>query len=770
MSTDQNPPSALIVRAEYIGPIFSLDQELSANKQNLIFAKNGVGKSFIARAIRFLDPSMAGDASDSEICRLLVSEESATGKALFELKEGDSIVGGLVLNQNEGTVERSDCDYIFHVFSGDYVNEQVHERLEDLDGEITHEIIIGKENQQLDDLERTHADVKTRVEANRASIEQLFGEERERHKSDFEINASLGEYRSLKAILYFGVSPFLGDPSVPSLSEAKDQYSKFRSMPLEPELPAQLRMPALALDDAALKATLLRITSPSTVADDLREQISRNPIFYEKGLHLYSERDDQCPFCTQSLSSIAQQVIAEYSRYFSDKEAQEIRLLNTYKDTLLSVQKMLIKLKSDCAEVDSKFNKLKDYFPSLANRELENPFPAIEGLARYADEAVESVHTKLQDLKTVVEMPSTSLAELEGEISAFLERNNVLIAELAMKFGDSTSDRIQIQNLSCKAFAKQFFADHRTAIDEIRDLSLSLNQLSGDIQRLQQEYGKAVSARERIVRTFSALLVRFFHEKYSFDEKSFRLKHNDELMRRGADRTISDGEKSVIAFCYFLAQIHLRVQSNLDYKKLYLVIDDPVTSLSFDFVYSVVQCLKYLRIDEGGEIRFNLDSAAYKPKALILTHNHYFLNVANSNNLVKETSLFQLIPGPIRHQLNNQRAFATAHLLQLRDLAEVSGGKKRADHTTANSIRSVVESMWRFCRPDLASLNDFLNHLIEEFQIEIESVLMNDLSHGGKFDSPFHCEDDIRQAAGEAIKVVELYAPGQTKDLLAGSI
>ena len=51
------PKPHLSIKAQHIGPIMKLDQTLSNRKQNLIFARNGMGKSFIARALRLLDQS-----------------------------------------------------------------------------------------------------------------------------------------------------------------------------------------------------------------------------------------------------------------------------------------------------------------------------------------------------------------------------------------------------------------------------------------------------------------------------------------------------------------------------------------------------------------------------------------------------------------------------------------------------------------------------------------------------------------------------------------
>ena len=113
----------------------------------------------------------------------------------------------------------------------------------------------------------------------------------------------------------------------------------------------------------------------------------------------------------------------------------------------------------------------------------------------------------------------------------------------------------------------------------------------------------------------------------------------------------------------------------------------------------------------------------------------------------------------------SQRAFATPHTLHLKDVCDVSSGARRADHTTANSIRSVIEGIWKFCRPDLSNLEEFLGYLMGEHQIEIKSVMINDLSHGGKVADFLHDEEDIKQAAAETVAVVSIFAEGQLKGL-----
>ncbi|MEP1539178.1 MAG: AAA family ATPase [Paracoccaceae bacterium] len=75
---------------------------------------------------------------------------------------------------------------------------------------------------------------------------------------------------------------------------------------------------------------------------------------------------------------------------------------------------------------------------------------------------------------------------------------------------------------------------------------------------------------------------------------------------------------------------------------------------------------------------------------------------------------------------------------------------------TANSRKG----MWKFCRPDIVDFGTFFEFLIDECEIELKSVLINDLSHGGKFDDQPHKSDDIVEAAREAIAVVRRFAEG----------
>lgn len=262
--------------------------------------------------------------------------------------------------------------------------------------------------------------------------------------------------------------------------------------------------------------------------------------------------------------------------------------------------------------------------------------------------------------------------------------------------------------------------------------------------------------------TFEYLLGYVFGAKYTFDAARFVVQRNKSDMTRGGDRTLSEGEKSVLGFCYYLAQTHLKVAEADDYNKVFFIIDDPVSSVSFDYIYSIAQIIKSLRLKDA-ELRFD-SSPFQRPRMLILTHNDYFYNLASANNVVPKSALFQLTDNNGHHTLNQQKQFVAPHVAHMKEVFDVASASRPPNHQTANSIRCVLEGMWRFCKPDLVDLGAFVSFASNDLGIDVKSMLLlNNLSHGAKMYTDATFETDIVVAAKEVLMIVEKLAPGQLK-------
>ena len=762
MNTIANARPKLRVLANHIGPIMDLNADLSNSKQHLIFARNGTGKSFLARALRLLDPSTDESVSEDQIPSILVSEEAANGEGRFGLYEGDQCVGSIDLNAGAGTVNRSQPVYIYHVFSEDFIETHVRNRLDDLDGNISHEIVIGKENTEVDKKVKKLEQQQSLLSTKRSDLIEDFDRGKKKLKSDFGIIGSLGTYKRLKAEILFPDQEYVPTNKEMPLRELQSQYNIFKSLPSDFELPVEIEVEDIFPDVAAISEILTRITSPSSVADEFKDRIKQDTAFFSSGLNLVAGKSD-CPFCTQNLGAAALEAINAYDSFFKDEEAKHARQLEEQASQLTKMVATIRSRQTESLKAKTRFDNLKRYFPSFSEEIASDLSSKLDTILEYVSKIQQTITTKISNLAAPIEVQ----AELESTLYSTLIKkataNKKLFERIAELSSNSKAERLRIQNDSCEAFLAEFYGKHLTAITEVKSLLKDVDALKAEITELQKTHGNSTQARQRVVDTFQRMLRHFFADIYTFDDITFSVRRKRKEITRGPDRTLSDGEKSVIAFCYYIARIHLRVNSLGDYEKIFLIIDDPVSSMSFDYIYGVAQALKRLRISGEGEIQMSLDSQLSRPRMILLTHNSHFYNVVSTNNVVKSAGLYQLISKGSRHQMSNQKAFATPHMLQLRDVIEVGRGTKRPDHTTPNSIRSVVEGMWKFCRPDLQNFEEFVKVLVSDYEVEIQSVLLNDLSHGGKFSDFPQREDEIVAASVEALKIVEKFASGQLK-------
>ena len=186
-------------------------------------------------------------------------------------------------------------------------------------------------------------------------------------------------------------------------------------------------------------------------------------------------------------------------------------------------------------------------------------------------------------------VPQASIASLIMELNAHVEVLNQRFDEITKAVSQSDNERKRLQREACTAFEREFVHSHWSEIDAIYSHYRDAAEAQSEIEALKKSQLSA-SVKERVAETFETLIASFFGKKYSFDRAEFVLQRNDKKMARGVSRTLSDGEKTAIAFCYFIACSHKKVKSASDYSKLFLVFDDPITSESDSKLSSLISC------------------------------------------------------------------------------------------------------------------------------------------------------------------------------------
>lgn len=764
MNTPAKP--SFSISASHLGPVFALKGELAKHSQNLIFARNGTGKSFLSRALRYLDLHAQG-RDINEAAASLVSDESNNGQGSFVISSGSSILGSLELNRRSATASATVAETIFHVFSEDFVHDELREKKYEIDGKIEHQISVDSGNIRIKKIEEEIDGITKDSNAATATIGAKFEVEKNSQLNvKAGINKQLKDYKSLDIgllIQKFVASPIL---QTPNFSEILKDLDSLKSIPSEPKYPDEIEsVNNDALDMPHINSVLERVTSPSSVSVLIKSKIDLHHDFIKTGTDIVREEHrSNCPFCEQSiLTSDPKLIIDAYLTYFDDEEERHKQELSNVIDILrhkiIQIENFELRISKQKLEFDS----LKLFIPSQRECELEEATTLFKNLRSAIEMLVEKISFKRKSLTEPLISPPFDVAGITEKINKTIDTNNQRVFKLTKSVEKADDERKDLQRQACNAFEREFALLNWQEINEIHILRKSLSEKKAELDNLEKST-PSTSARSRVADTFELLLKEFFGDKYVFDKEQFVLKRGSYDMARGPHRTLSDGEKTAIAFSYFIACAHLKVSSNADYLKLFFVFDDPVTSMSYDFIFTIAQTLKNVSLSASGEISINPSkingNTCHRPNLLILTHSAYFFNISRTNKVVQDDATFCLISRGSSHGLIRQSVYIAPFEQQLAHIYSVANGAD-PDFATGNSIRSVLEAVGRFCRPDKSrDLGQFVIFLAGEEGISIKSALINSLSHGTYYDEA-PTPEDIRLACQEAIRVVEHFAVGQ---------
>lgn len=303
MNTAPKPSYSII--AKYLGPVFSLDGQLTKNAQNLIFARNGTGKSFLSRAFRYLD--LQGQNKDiADAARSLVSDESNDGKGTFVFSRGTNAMGTLTLEKTGDIVTAKVTDTIFHVFSEEFIHEELRERAYKVDDKIENQISIDSENIQRKDAQDALEKAQVNEQAAISAVRDNFNKQKlsELHEKA-GINIQLKDYKALSFENLQKHHTKKPEPSEQIFADILKDLDSLKAIPAERNNPDAVEsVNSDDIDPQELKKSLQKITSPSSVSEDIKKKIDDHHEFYEAGTKIVQkDQVADCPFCEQGITS-----------------------------------------------------------------------------------------------------------------------------------------------------------------------------------------------------------------------------------------------------------------------------------------------------------------------------------------------------------------------------------------------------------------------------------------------------------------------------------
>ncbi len=466
------------------------------------------------------------------------------------------------------------------------------------------------------------------------------------------------------------------------------------------------------------------------VSEKIKEHISKvGREFIEKGIKLQKEMlDNTCPFCTQT---ILNGIIQDYTSYFN-------KSVETFNQCSLEVSGTLKNILDqwNIKEILQSFEKFKPFMKKDFSKNKESLEKALEQIKVLLEKLQKEVDKKegAKNEKKFQEIDKELLEIQENIQKCVNETRNILNQKKEQK-KKLEKLKTELKEARIKKVKHDSYDSQKSKEEAKRKLSI-LNRgherLKCLLEKIDNKLKKLYEQKRPDIEAINSYLKALNLPKYSLDKDYRIVLNSDALENSEAKIILSDGEKTTLAFAYFLARLKLFYKKE-DLKNLVVVIDDPISSLDEQRIYNTTCLVAKINQELARE---KLSNEKDRAQVFVLTHNHTFM--ARLINMVgKHARYFQLErnQNQLKIVCKNEVVgyFDTFYLLLFKEVYEFAKKEKVQDDCKeainyGNKVRILLESFLKinFIDSFLAKKHDgvfkedMLKHLIETANGEVE--------------------------------------------------
>ncbi|MFP6288431.1 AAA family ATPase [Helicobacter pylori] len=452
------------------------------------------------------------------------------------------------------------------------------------------------------------------------------------------------------------------------------------------------------------------------VSEKIKEHISKvGKEFIEKGIELQKEMpNNACPFCTQKITN---NIIQAYTSYFNKSIEQfnqdSLEISGTLKNILdqWNIKEILQSFERFEPFMKKDFSKNKE---SLENA-LEQIKVLLEKLQKEVDKKEGAKNEeKFQEI-------DKKLLEIQENIQKHVNETRKILNQKKEQKEKLEKLKTDLKEARIKK-AKHDSYDWQKSKEEteikLSVLNRGYERLNCLLEKIDNKLKKLYEQKRPDIEAINSYLKALNLPKYSLNEDYRIVLNSDVLENSKAKMILSDGEKTTLAFAYFLARLKLFYKKE-NLKNLVVVIDDPISSLDEQRIYNTSYIVAKINQELAGEALEKDEEA----QVFVLTHNHTFM--ARLINMVgKNARYFQLE----RHQ--NQLKivcknkvvgyFDTFYLLLFKEVYAFAKKEKVQDNFNeainyGNKVRILLEGFLK-----INFIDSFLggNNVFEEDKIK----------------------------------------------------
>lgn len=409
----------------------------------------------------------------------------------------------------------------------------------------------------------------------------------------------------------------------------------------------------------------------------------QNSDWVRQGLNYINDKSSEtqkCPFCQED--TVTPSLANKIKDYF-DK---------TYDESLSKIEKLKNLYSEEISKLEE-FEKLE--VPDIVESEASSLSALYQALITQAKANESLIHEKAKSPSEIKDIIKTKyllrkvnekIDEINKEISTH-NRKLANVSDETRKLKDSFWDNLRWHyNETINALDSEL-NDHDKRISGLKNqISLAQTEKQTTLRKIENLQSKTVNIESAIIAINNNLkalgITDFWIRKHS--DVLYKIERENQKV---ADiTTLSEGEKTIITFLYFLELCKGKSSPNeVDNKKI-VVIDDPVSSLSHIYVFNIGELIKteFFRSREFEQV-------------FVLTHSLYFFYELTDINDERRKETQKL------HRISKNSSGSFISVMKYEEIQNdyqtywsIVNDPQQNEALIANCMRNIIEYFFNF--------------------------------------------------------------------------
>ncbi|MBE8182666.1 MAG: AAA family ATPase [Candidatus Portiera sp.] len=443
-------------------------------------------------------------------------------------------------------------------------------------------------------------------------------------------------------------------------------------------------------------------------------------------LHEQHNSQDKCQFCSQGIDDdLWQKIATRFNEYYEKLEKDITDEIKSVKLRLINIHELKEKLPSESFYVE-----YKESYTNLFDKLIEDT----ERYNAFQNELLKCLENKQLNLikhqNATVEVPPI---DITGKVK--------LLDEIITKNDEYTGD-IKLKRSEALHEATKSIIIKNKWIDNYNQMAKQISSLKSDEKIADDVVNKTMelisNSDQSLVELNEKLNACFHNQRVQFNisenQNGYTIKRNEKPAKH-----LSRGEKNMIALIYFLHSINSEIISG---KNLCVILDDPITSFDDEhFHFAIAAIVNAIKNDDVDD-----DNSKSITQFILLTHNIRLIEQL-SYPLQHDSDKYNYYEITNTHDLDHSTIrIKNMHKQYLKNISEyynifkqVHGFFLKRGKLTqyekmiaANPLRRLIESFGYIYCPDNKGLTDIIEQIFNDRAQKINNDGNNNTSISSK--------------------------------------